>query len=421
MSASQVVERFYRQEYGRLVAGLSRRVGTDHLEAVEDAAQWAMMAALETWPGSELPENSSAWLFRVARNRLFGELRKHGRRRELLEGADDRHPQQQPEAFSAGEVEDDLLRMLFVCCDESIPVESQLVLALKVLLGFDVGEIAHLLFTSEANVYKRLSRARNSLRSGSPRLPELTGTHVGARMPSVHRIVYLLFTEGHLSSHPEMTIRKELCREAIRLARILAAHPVGGIPETFALLALMHLHLARMPARLDVSGGLLRLEEQDRDLWDREMIDAGLQWLARSASGDVYSRYHAEAAIAAEHGIAPSFEETRWDRVSEAYALLDRVAPSALHTLNRAVAVAEGEGAEAGLAILDGFEPPSWLSGSYMWAAVLSDLNRRSGNARMAKRYRDVAIKSAPTEAVKALLDRRLRPLTDCTADTRDR
>jgi len=150
------------------------------------------------------------------------------------------------------------------------------------------------------------------------------------------------------------------------------------------------------------------LEEQDRKLWDRRGIQVGLSWLADSARGDHFSRYHAEAGIAAEHCLAPSFQETRWEKVVECYALLERIAPSPIHKLNRAVAVAEWQGPTAGLAVVEGFEPPSWLAGSYLWAAVLADLHRRCGNTPKAMRYRDVAFESAPTPAVKELLQRRL-------------
>ena len=190
---------------------------------------------------------------------------------------------------------------------------------------------------------------------------------------------------------------------------ILAEHPVGRTPESFALLAPMHLHAAPITARQDGSGGLLLLEEQDRSLWDQPEIQIGLSWLAESARGDVFSRYHAEAGVAAEHCLAPSFEQTRWDRIVECYALLERVAPSMLHTLNRAVAVAEWRGPEAGLAIVEGLEPPSWLEGSYMWMAVLADLHRRCGSDELAQRYRDAALGSAPSTAVRDLLKRRLQ------------
>jgi RNA polymerase sigma-70 factor (ECF subfamily) len=358
-----------------------------------------------------LPDNPSAWLFRVAHNELLGELRQRTRRRRILDenGVGEREaPEDGPEPFLAGEVRDDLLRMLFVCCDEALPPESQLVLALKTLCGFDVREIALRLFSSEANVYKRLERARNRLREDPPRIDELTAEQYSVRLPAVHKILYLLFTEGYLSSDAETAIRRELSDEAIRLASILAEHPVGKVPETAALLALMHLHAARITARQDASGGLILLADQDRALWDQEKIQVGLSWLADSARGNVFSRYHAEAGIAAEHCLAPSFEQTRWDKVVESYALLEQIAPSALHKLNRAVAVAEWQGPAAGLEVLAGFEPPSWLAGSYQWAAVLADLHRRCGHDQAARRYRDLALKSAPTQAVRELLQRRL-------------
>ena len=391
---------------------LSCRVGVQHIEAVEDAVQSALISAMESWTLAGLPDNPSAWLFRVAQNNLMGELRQRTRRRRLLEqmaSAGTDSTENGPEFFLAGEVRDDLLRMLFVCCDQAIPIESQLVFALKTLCGFDIREIALRLFTSEANVYKRLGRARNRLRVLPYRLGELTGEQYSSRLPAVHQILYLLFTEGYLSSHAEKAIRQELCNDAIRLAAILAEHPVGQTPETFALMALMHLHAARITARLSASGGLLLLEEQDRELWDQEEIQAGLEWLAKSAQGNRFSRFHAEAGIAAEHCLAPSFSATRWDKVVECYSLLEQIAPSGLHRLNRAVAVAEWRGPAAGLAVLDGFEPPSWLAGSYLWAAVLADLNRRNGNPDTAKHYRDAALELAPTPAVKELLQRRLQ------------
>lgn len=409
LSTSEPVEHFFRHEYGRLVAMLSRRVGVQHLETVEDAVQSALMTALESWTVAGLPDNPSGWLFRVAHNQLVGELRRRSRRRRILEqnAKVETAPENGPEPFLTGEVQDDLLRMLFVCCDEAIPVESQLVLALKTLCGFDIREIALRLFTSEANVYKRLGRARSRLRELPPRT-DLTLDQYSSRLPAVHKILYLLFTEGYLSSHAETAIRRELCNEAIRLASILAEHPAGHAPETFALLALMHLHAARIAARRAGSGGLLLLEEQDRSLWDRQEVTVGLTWLAKSAQGDVFSRYHAEAGIAAEHCLAPSFEETRWNRVVECYSLLEQVAPSALHKLNRAVAVAEWQGPAAGLAVLEGFEPPTWLAGSHLWAAVVADLHRRAGNADAANRYRTLACEAAPTPAIKELLRRRL-------------
>ncbi|HEY8947128.1 MAG TPA: sigma-70 family RNA polymerase sigma factor [Polyangiaceae bacterium] len=407
---NELEDDFFRREYGRLVAMLSRRVGTRHLDLVEDAVQFALAAAVETWPSSGGVENRSAWLFRVAHNHVVGELRRLTRRAELgLQNADlEPSTVEGVQALLPGDVRDDVLRMLFACCNESIPVESQLVLALKVLCGFDAREISERLFTSEANVYKRLGRAKSRLREVDLESDSLGSARLVSRLPAVQSVLYVLFTEGYLSSHAEGAIRRDLCDEALRLTEELAQHPAGATPETHALLALMRLHNARMPARQDGIGGLMLLDEQDRTLWDTKEIEAGLCWLARSASGTVFSRYHAEAGIAAEHCLARTLAETRWERIVECYALLERSAPSPLHTLNRALAVAEWQGPQAGLDLLEGLAPPSWLLGSHLWTAVFADLHRRAGNVAEAQQYRTAALAAAPSKLVREALARRL-------------
>lgn len=408
---TDLVEHYFRHEYGRLVAQLVRKVGVRHVELVEDAVQSALATALAVWVARGLPRDPGAWLYRAACNQLIGALRKDAGRLRILESAAhdlERAADAPAPAHFADEVADDLLRMLFVCCVDAIPRESRLVLALKTLCGFSTGEIALRLFTSEANVHKRLQRARETLHDSAADLMSPPLDELRSRLPSVHEVLYLLFNEGYLSAQAESAIRRELCDEAIRLATLLAEHPVGAVPETFALLALMHLHAARFAARVDGTGGLLLLEEQDRGLWDREQMGVGAGWLAHSASGDGFSRYHAEAGIAAEHCFAPSFGETRWKEIADLYALLEQVAPSPLHTLNRAVAVAEWQGADAALALLDGMVPPAWLEASYLWDAVLGDLHRRAGHVEAFRRHRDRALAAAPTDAVRELLRRRL-------------
>jgi len=410
-AAPGLVEHFFRHEYGRLVALLTRKVGVRHLDLVEDAVQGALLAALTAWTAHGRPDDPGAWLYRVASNNLMGDLRRTTGRQRLLELAVDAGAERSdsPAApYFSGEVADDMLRMLFVCCDDAIPRESQLVLALKTLCGFSTAEIALRLFTSEANVYKRLARARDRLREAPLDVQTPPLDTLRSRLSSVHAVLYLLFNEGYLSAHAEQAIRRELCDEAVRLATLLAEHPVGAVPETFALLALMHLHAARLGARCDGMGALVLLEEQDRALWDRERMRLGVEWLERSASGDVFTRFHAEAGIAAEHCFAPSFRQTRWREIADLYAMLERIDPSPLHTMNRAVAVAEWQGPEAGLALLQALAPPAWLAGSYLWDAVLGDLHRRAGNLEIAQRHTERALTSAPTEAVRDLLRRRL-------------
>ena len=410
MTAPGLVEHFFRHDYGRLVAMLTRRVGVQHLELVEDAVQSALMSALTTWTEHELPNDPSAWLYRAAHNRLIQDLRQETGRLQILQRAardlsDEADYPEHP--VSQDEIRDDMLRMLFVCCDEAIPWESRLVLALKTLCGFSTAEIALRVFTSEANVYKRLARARDRLREAPPNVETPPLETLRSRLSAVHGVLYLLFNEGYLSAHAEQAIRRELCDEAVRLTTLLAEHPVGAVAETFALLALMHLHIARLGSRVDATGGLLLLEEQDRTLWDRERMRVGATWLQRSARGDVFSRFHAEAGIAAEHCLAPSFGETRWSEIADLYAMLERTAPSPLHTLNRAVAVAECQGPDAGLAVLDEISPPAWGPSSYLWNAVLGDLHRRAGHSDIAAQHCERALESAPTDAVRRLLRRR--------------
>ncbi len=325
MTTQKLVEHFFRHEYGRLVSTLSCRVGFARADDVEDAVQSALMSALECWTVDGLPDDPPAWLFRVANNNLLGELRTESRRKRILEqnATEVAVIEESANVFHSGEVDDDLLRMLFICCDEAIPVPSQIVFALKTLCGFDIREISVRLFTTEANVYKRLSRARMHLRTTQPDDTNLKREQISGRLSAVRHVLYLLFTEGFLSSDPQLPLRRELCEEAIRLARLLSSHPVGKSVEASALLALLYFHMARMNGRQDESGALLLLEEQDRSLWDACQIQKGFYWLGESSSGEKFSRSHAEAGIAAEHCLATSFQATRWDRIAECYAMLE--------------------------------------------------------------------------------------------------
>lgn len=407
---SGLVEHFFRHEYGKLVSTLSRRVGVEHLNAVEDAAQSALTTALDTWPRSGVPDSPGGWLYRVAHNALLSELTTSARRNKIL--AMGAVPDVLPTAGGGdaphADAQDDLLRMLFLSCDDQIPTSSRLAFALKVLCGFSTKEISERLFQSEVSVHKRLQRARDRLQVSSLSLERLTDHDYVARLPAVQKVLYLLFTEGYLSHHEHSAIRRELCDEALRLATLLAGHPLCRTPETLALVALMHLQIARMSSRTDDHGALLLLEEQDRGLWDRGQIEIGLQFLARSARGATFSQYHAEAGIAAEHCLAASFQETRWENIVECYELLGRESPSAMHRLNGAVAISHLRGAEAALASLEGFEPPGWMERSYLWAAVLADLHRRAHHVDIALQMREQALRAAPSDAVRRLLVRRL-------------
>jgi predicted RNA polymerase sigma factor len=419
---------WFRHEYGRLVAMLCYRFGPQHLEDIEDAVMQALARQLSSSLSQHsedacLPDDLSRWLYRVACNGFLDAARASKRHAEILERqvtaylpamagppADvDLPVHQDPEASFEKELENGQLYMLFVCCDSRIPELSQLILALNILCGFEVKNLSQRLFLTPATVYKKLGRAKALLRDLEFDPSEMSPDSYGQRLPSVLRILYLMFSEGYLSLCSEHSIRKDFCTDALQLMGILCRHSVGKTPECSALMSLMCFQFARLDARRDADGGLLLLDEQDRGRWNQGLIQQGLKWLTASAFGDHFSRYHAEASIAAEHALAPSFEATRWDRVVQSYELLEASQPSAVHRLNKALALAEAEGPDKALALLDDERPPGWLQASYMWSAVRADLLRRTGALDEAKRVGQTAVDLAPTGAIRRALTKRLK------------
>lgn len=380
------------------------------IELCEDAARTALLHAGQSWSADGMPDNRGAWLYRVASHHVLDALRRETRNEAFEpDAASELDASESPDSvYLESAVSDDLMRLMFVSADPALAPESQLVLALRVLCGFSTEEIALRLFQSEEAVNKRLQRVRSRFRLRPAELETPPLSQLADRLPRVLHVLYLVFNEGYSSAQPDRLIRRELCEEAVRLATVLVEHPVGAMPQTDALLALMYLHAARLEARVDGAGGLLLLEEQDRSLWDAGLIALGLSSLKRAGRGERVSRYHLEAAIAAEHCLAPSYADTRWEEIARLYAELAQLSPSPLHVLNRAIALAEWKGPEAGLSELAALKPPSWLLGYYLWDATLGELYRRSGDRERAVTHLERALESAPTNAEKALLERRL-------------
>jgi RNA polymerase sigma factor (sigma-70 family) len=348
----RLVDGFFRHESGRLVAALTRVFGVRNLELAEDVVQASLIEALETWSVAGVPDNPSGWLYRVARNRGLDALRREGNALRLAPEVAATHGDDAGAALTEvllpGEIPDAQLRMMFACCHPGLPPRSRVALTLNTLCGFHPREIGAAFLSTEATARKRLTRAKRQLRDrGDIEVP--AGEALRARLDDLHQVLYLLFNEGYNSSHPDQVIRKELCREAIRLAEMLTDHPLCATPAGWALLALMRLHAARFDARLDADGELILLADQDRSTWDRRLLADGLRALDRAAEGDDATAYHLEAGIAAHHSLAPSFAQTDWQAILTHYDMLLRRSPSPVVELNRAIVLAELRGPDQGL------------------------------------------------------------------------
>jgi len=384
----QLVEHFFRHETGRLHGTLVRLLGVQNLALAEDIAQEALLRALRTWSMGGIPRNPSAWITRVAMN-LARDAFRHQQMSASKEPAIIAHLEQTSPAPTSvandgWEIRDDALRLMFVCCHPAIAPDAQVVLALKVLCGFSTSEIARAFFTSDAAIEKQLTRTKQRIHDAQIGFEIPEGEDLRPRMDGVLAALYLLFNEGYKASVGDRLLREELCAEAIRLARLLVAHPAGNMPGAHALLALMLLTSARFPTRVDDAGDLLRLDDQDRAQWDQSLIDAGLQHLARAAHGRELTPYHLQAGIAACHCTAPDSASTDWSRILRHYDELHRRKPSPIVALNRAVAVANLHGPQAGLDAIRTMDQRERLESHYLLHAVVGELSWRLKDHRAA-------------------------------------
>jgi RNA polymerase sigma-70 factor (ECF subfamily) len=409
----KLVDHFFRHEYGRLVALLTKQFGLKHLDLVEDMVQSALVEALQTWRTRGIPDEPAAWIYRVARNRMVDALRRENTAERLAHAlAAERH-RQGSHTVSAdelvdSEIEDSQLRLIFACCHPALAPEARIALTLKTLCGFSTAEVARGLLIGDENAKKRITRAKQQLNQGHVPLEVPAAEQLGERLESVHAVLYLMFNEGYSATDSDQAIRRDLCAEAARLCHLLTLHGHCCTSATLALLALMLFHAARFDARMDQHGCLLLLDEQDRSRWDLSLIRRACEYLAQSAQGDALSCYHLEAGIAMHHCKARSFADTDWPVIVRHYDLLIQLQRSPVYLLNRAIALAHVEGPRAGIAALEEIRDLPQMRDYPLLDATLGELHRRAGDLAQAASHWRSALQKTRSPQDRQLLERRL-------------
>jgi RNA polymerase sigma-70 factor, ECF subfamily len=402
-----LVDHLFRRQAGQMVATLTRALGSRHLALAEDAVQEALVTAMQQWSFRGVPDNPEAWLFQVARHRALDRLRhlKMATEKEpaiVREAATIDPPLAEPPLRNElPPLEDDQLGLLFLTCHPALTSDARVALALKLVGGFSVDEIARAFLALDSAIAQRLVRAKKVLRDqqvsfGMPEPGELP-----ARLDSVLHAIYLMFNEGYAATTGDQLIRDDVAAEAIRLARMIAMHPATTTPRAWALLSLMLLHAARFPARVDSDGTLFLLRDQDRAKWDHAMIAEGMRALDRASQGDTISAFHLEAGIAACHAAATSWQSTNWEQILELYDELLALTKSPVVAMNRAVAVSRVEGALSGLAALDAIENVDALERHPLLPAIQAELWREAGDTGRAIEHYQASLglaRSAPEQ-----------------------
>src|SRR5437762_3978111 len=372
-----------------------------------DVVQDALCRAIEVWPFRGVPDDPSAWLMATAKHRALDVLRRERTARTLAPEVARTLETAEP-LYTDDAIKDDQLRMMFSCCHPRLSEAAQVALMLHIWCGFSVDEVAGAFVSTHAGVEKRLVRAKQVL-AESGRLFEIAdAADFATRLPAVHRALYLLFNEGYHGASPESAVRAELCREALRLTTLLFEYPLASTPATYALAALMCLHAARLPARLDAAGQFRVLADQDRSRWDPNLMAEGQRVLERSATGPQLTEYHVEAAIAAAHGSAPRVQDTDWAQIVSLYDTLMTIRPSPVVALNRAIAVAQRDGPERGLEEIGAIADSHRLAAYPFYHAALGELELRRGRIEAARGHFRTALGLARNAVERQFLELRM-------------
>jgi RNA polymerase sigma factor (sigma-70 family) len=424
-ATSKLADHLFRHESGKMISALTRLFGMHNLQMAEDVVQDAFVKAVQLWKLDKIPENPSAWLMTTAKNKAIDIIRRQQNFYQYSIEAGTQLEQHAEEfvnsIFLDTEIRDSQLQLIFACCHPHLKPEDRIALTLKLVSGFSVQEISRALLSNETVIAKRIYRAKESIRINRISLESPAGHELHERIDTVHTILYLMFNEGYASQKSEEPIRRDLCVEAMRLCLLLTEHPSFQLPSSCALLSLMCLHAARFESRISADQSIIQLADQDRSKWDEELIRLGYAYLNKSSNGEELTPYHIEAAIAAEHCLAPWFTQTNWKRMLDLYNLLVIKKDEPTVRLNRAVVLSYVYNPDVAISdILQIDDVTRLLNQQYLFAAVLGEMYLRNGDMVNAHKYLNDAMGLTNSSAEKKFLNEKMRVIGEKPAPIGD-
>lgn len=413
---NKLTDHLFRHESGKMVSVLTKIFGVENLETAEDVVQQTFIDAMQVWNLKGVPDNPSAWLYRVAKNKAIDVIRKNKHSVQYDFSDSERALLKSEYTLTATMenlwkeelIKDDMLRMMFVCCHPEIAPENQITLILKTLCGFSTAEIAKAFLTSDDTVSKRLYRTKEFFRKQKIKLEIPSVNELKNRTDAVLNSIYLLFNEGYNSTQSNELIREDLIAEAKLLCKLLCENSYTQQPETYALMALICFHSSRTESRLTAEGEIILLPYQDRSKWNHNLIAEGNDYMDKAAFGDSISSYHLEAAIAFEHCIADKFETTNWERILELYDWLCKLNPSEITEINRAVVILKFHGASAALTALNNLKHKYKADNYYLYQSLLGEIYALQNDKNKAKAHFEKAIKLTLSNKEKKLLHEKI-------------
>jgi RNA polymerase sigma factor (sigma-70 family) len=408
MDHEELIPHLFRTEYRKIVSVLCRRFGFAQIEIAEDIASDTFLTAAQTWGVGGLPQNPTAWLYSVAKNKALNYLRRDSIFQKSIAPELQADPSLTDEPdidLSPQNINDSQLRMMFALSHPSIPPEAQIALSLRILCGFGIEEIADAFLTNKETINKRIFRAKEKLREGRISLELPASSEINERLSTVLTTIYLLFNEGYYSVSQNKTLRKEFCEEAIRLCTMLVENEYTDMPEVNALLSLMCFHASRFDARVKENGELILYDDQDTNLWNQELIGKGAYYSHRAAKGDVISKYHVEASIAYWHTQKNDTVE-KWENILQLFNRLLQIDYSPVAALNRTYALSRARGKQAAIAEAEKLQ----LTGNHFYFLLLSELYTDIDNKK-ARNHFQKALSLARTETDKKTIQKKIENL----------